>query len=281
MFVECIYFISGLIVGVIIVLALLKLLKKDENDIEAVLNRVLENYNKHFLFSNNQQVGAFGEYVLENVLTSVGLKKDREYFLQKKFDDKRPDVVIKLCDDKCLFIDSKANLKDYNDYLNANNEKDKNKKLNQIKSAIKTQVKNLSEKKYHEIGSTNSLIDFTLMFIPIESLYMFLFDNDNELFEYAIKKRVMIVSPSSLICILKIINSFNLKLKQKENVTKIVEITSNLGNKYFQMFNEFKKVQSAFSKINDNFFGNDNIQAQIEQLKEYGVELKSNDNILS
>ena len=146
MFVECIYFISGLIVGVIIVLALLKLLKKDENDIEAVLNRVLENYNKHFLFSNNQQVGAFGEYVLENVLTSVGLKKDREYFLQKKFDDKRPDVVIKLCDDKCLFIDSKANLKDYNDYLNANNEKDKNKKLNQIKSAIKTQVKNLSEK---------------------------------------------------------------------------------------------------------------------------------------
>lgn len=281
MFVECIYFISGLIVGVIIVLALLKLLKKDENDIEAVLNRVLENYNKHFLFSNNQQVGAFGEYVLENVLTSVGLKKDREYFLQKKFDDKRPDVVIKLCDDKCLFIDSKANLKDYNDYLNANNEKDKNKKLNQIKSAIKTQVKNLSEKKYHEIGSTNSLIDFTLMFIPIESLYMFLFDNDNELFEYAIKKRVMIVSPSSLICILKIINSFNLKLKQKENVTKIVEIASNLGNKYFQMFNEFKKVQSAFSKINDNFFGNDNIQAQIEQLKEYGVELKSNDNILS
>lgn len=281
MFVECIYFISGLIVGVIIVLALLKLLKKDENDIEVVLNRVLENYNKHFLFSNNQQVGAFGEYVLENVLTSVGLKKDREYFLQKKFDDKRPDVVIKLCDDKCLFIDSKANLKDYNDYLNANNEKDKNKKLNQIKSAIKTQVKNLSEKKYHEIGSTNSLIDFTLMFIPIESLYMFLFDNDNELFEYAIKKRVMIVSPSSLICILKIINSFNLKLKQKENVTKIVEIASNLGNKYFQMFNEFKKVQSAFSKINDDFFGNDNIQAQIEQLKEYGVELKSNDNILS
>lgn len=281
MFVECIYFISGLIVGVIIILALLKLLKKDENDIEAVLNRVLENYNKHFLFSNNQQVGAFGEYVLENVLTSVGLKKDREYFLQKKFDDKRPDVVIKLCDDKCLFIDSKANLKDYNDYLNANNEKDKNKKLNQIKSAIKTQVKNLSEKKYHEIGSTNSLIDFTLMFIPIESLYMFLFDNDNELFEYAIKKRVMIVSPSSLICILKIINSFNLKLKQKENVTKIVEIASNLGNKYFQMFNEFKKVQSAFSKINDDFFGNDNIQAQIEQLKEYGVELKSNDNILS
>ncbi|MCI5823861.1 MAG: DNA recombination protein RmuC [Candidatus Gastranaerophilales bacterium] len=278
---ECIYFISGLIVGVIIILALLKLLKKDENDIEAVLNRVLENYNKHFLFSNNQQVGAFGEYVLENVLTSVGLKKDREYFLQKKFDDKRPDVVIKLCDDKCLFIDSKANLKDYNDYLNANNEKDKNKKLNQIKSAIKTQVKNLSEKKYHEIGSTNSLIDFTLMFIPIESLYMFLFDNDNELFEYAIKKRVMIVSPSSLICILKIINSFNLKLKQKENVTKIVEIASNLGNKYFQMFNEFKKVQSAFSKINDDFFGNDNIQAQIEQLKEYGVELKSNDNILS
>ena len=179
-----------------------------------------------------------------------------------------------------MFIDAKANLKDYNDYLNTNSEKDKNKKLKQLKQAIKSQIKNLSEKKYHEIENSNNPIDFTLMFIPIESLYMFLFDNDNELFEYAIKKDVMIVSPSSLICILKIINSFNLKLKQKENINKIVEIALNLGNKYFQLFNEFIKVQSAFSKINDDFYGNDSIQAQIEQLKECGVELKSNDNIL-
>lgn len=280
MFVECIYFITGFGFGSVIVLTLFKLIRKDENDIEVVLNRVLENYNKHFLFSNNQRVGAFGEYVLENVLKAVGLKKDREYFLQKRFDDKRPDVVIKLCDNRCLFIDAKANLKDYNDYLNTNSEKDKNKKLKQLKQAIKSQIKNLSEKKYHEIENSNNPIDFTLMFIPIESLYMFLFDNDNELFEYAIKKDVMIVSPSSLICILKIINSFNLKLKQKENINKIVEIASNLGNKYFQLFNEFIKVQSAFSKINDDFYGNDSIQAQIEQLKECGVELKSNDNIL-
>lgn len=277
---ECVYFISGFVLGSVIVLTLFKLIRKDENDIEVVLNRVLENYNKHFLFSNNQRVGAFGEYVLENVLKSVGLKKDREYFLQKRFDDKRPDVVIKLCDNRCLFIDAKANLKDYNDYLNTNSEKDKNKKLKQLKQAIKSQIKNLSEKKYHEIENSNNPIDFTLMFIPIESLYMFLFDNDNELFEYAIKKDVMIVSPSSLICILKIINSFNLKLKQKENINKIVEIASNLGNKYFQLFNEFIKVQSAFSKINDDFYGNDSIQAQIEQLKKCGVELKSNDNIL-
>lgn len=277
---ECVYFISGFVLGSVIVLTLFKLIRKDENDIEVVLNRVLENYNKHFLFSNNQRVGAFGEYVLENVLKAVGLKKDREYFLQKRFDDKRPDVVIKLCDNRCLFIDAKANLKDYNDYLNTNSEKDKNKKLKQLKQAIKSQIKNLSEKKYHEIENSNNPIDFTLMFIPIESLYMFLFDNDNELFEYAIKKDVMIVSPSSLICILKIINSFNLKLKQKENINKIVEIASNLGNKYFQLFNEFIKVQSVFSKINDDFYGNDSIQAQIEQLKECGVELKSNDNIL-
>ncbi len=277
---ECVYFISGFVLGSVIVLTLFKLIRKDENDIEVVLNRVLENYNKHFLFSNNQRVGAFGEYVLENVLKAVGLKKDREYFLQKRFDDKRPDVVIKLCDNRCLFIDAKANLKDYNDYLNTNSEKDKNKKLKQLKQAIKSQIKNLSEKKYHEIENSNNPIDFTLMFIPIESLYMFLFDNDNELFEYAIKKDVMIVSPSSLICILKIINSFNLKLKQKENINKIVEIALNLGNKYFQFFNEFIKVQSAFSKINDDFYGNDSIQAQIEQLKECGVELKSNDNIL-
>ncbi len=277
---ECVYFISGFVLGSVIVLTLFKLIRKDENDIEVVLNRVLENYNKHFLFSNNQRVGAFGEYVLENVLKAVGLKKDREYFLQKRFDDKRPDVVIKLCDNRCLFIDAKANLKDYNDYLNTNSEKDKNKKLKQLKQAIKSQIKNLSEKKYHEIENSNNPIDFTLMFIPIESLYMFLFDNDNELFEYAIKKDVMIVSPSSLICILKIINSFNLKLKQKENINKIVEIALNLGNKYFQLFNEFIKVQSAFSKINDDFYGNDSIQAQIEQLKECGVELKSNDNIL-
>ena len=53
------------------------------------------------------------------------------------------------------------------------------------------------------------------MFIPIESVYMFLFDDDNNLFNYALQKEIIIVSPSSLSCILKIINSFNLKFKQK------------------------------------------------------------------
>lgn len=276
---ECVYFIFGFVLGIFIVLIIFKFLKNDDNKLENIFKNVLDNYNKHFLFLNNQNTGIFGEYILENILKSVGFKKDREYFLQKRFGDKRPDVVVKLCDERFICIDSKANLKDYYEYLNAECEKDKNKKLKQLKQAIKSQVKNLSEKKYHNIENLNNVIEFTLMFIPIESLYKFLFDDDN-LFNYALKYDIMIVSPSSLICILKIIHSFNLKLTQKENINKIVEIATNLGNRYFQIFNEFKKVQSTFSKISNDFYGSDSMQAQIEQLKEYGIELKSNDNIL-
>ena len=277
---ECVYFISGFIFGNLIVLILFKFLKNDSNKLENIFKNVLDNYNKHFLFLNNQNTGIFGEYILENILKSVGLRKDREYFIQKQFGDKKPDVVIKLSDERFVCIDSKANLKDYYEYVNAVNEKDKNKKLKQLKQAIKSQIKNLSGKKYHNIQNLNSSIEFTLMFIPIESVYMFLFDDDNNLFNYALQKEIIIVSPSSLSCILKIINSFNLKFKQKENINKIVEIAINLGNRYFQLYNEFKKVQSIFSEISNDFYGNESIQSQIEQLKEYGIDLKSNHNIL-
>lgn len=277
---EFVYFISGFLLGIFVVLIILKLVKIDDNNIENVFNKVLDNYNKHFLFLNNQNVGIFGEYILENILLSAGLKKDREYFLQKQFDDKRPDVVVKLSDGRFVFIDSKANLKDYYEYLNAVCEKDKNKKLKQLKQAIKTQIKTLSEKKYHNIENLNSVIDYTLMFIPVESIYKFLFDDDNDLFNYALKKDIMIVSPSSLICILKIINSFNLKFKQESNIKEIIETVSKISNNFLNILKDVKQIENTLFKIKNEVNGNNGMFKQIEKLEEFGVNIKTNDNIL-
>lgn len=277
---EFVFFISGFLFGIFIVLIIFKFVKRDENNIENVFNKVLDNYNKHFLFLNNQSAGIFGEYILENILISSGLKKDREYFLQKQFDDKRPDVIVKLCDGRLVFIDSKANLKDYYEYLNAVNEKDKNKKLKQLKQAIKSQIKNLSEKNYHNIQHSDSSIDFTLMFIPIESAYKFLFDDDNDLFNYAIKKDIMIVSPSSLICILRIINSFNLKFKQENNIKEIIETASCISNNFLNIIKDVKQIENTLFKINRDVNSNNGMLKQIEKLEEFGVNIKTDDNIL-
>ena len=273
---ECVYFVLGFISGIIIILIILKLIKNDTNNIESTFNRVLNNYNKHFLFSNNQNAGVFGEYILENILSSAGLKKDREYFIQKQFDDKRPDVVIKLDDSRCVFIDSKTNLKHYKEYLDANDTKNKEKKLKQLKAAIKLQINNLSVNEYHKIQNVDDTCGFTLMFIPVESMYELIFDNDNELFDFAINKNIIIVSPVSLICILKIIKSFNLKLKQNENISEIVSISSNLGNEFYTLINEVKKIGNICNKIRNNVYGSSNIHSQIEKLRDYGVEIKNN-----
>ena len=277
---EFVFFISGFLFGIFIVLIIFKLVKIDENNIENAFNKVLDNYNKHFLFLNNQNAGIFGEYILENILISTGLKKDREYFLQKQFGDKRPDVVVKLCDERLVFIDSKANLKYYYEYLNVINEKDKNKKLKQLKQAIKLQIKNLSEKKYHNIENLNSTINFTLMFIPIESAYKFLFDDNNDLFNYALKKDIMIVSPSFLICILRIINSFNLKFKQERNIKEIIETISKISNNFLNILKYVKQIENTLFKINKEVNENNEIFKQIEKLEQFGVNIKSNDNIL-
>ncbi|MGB5362210.1 MAG: DNA recombination protein RmuC, partial [Aureibaculum sp.] len=129
------------------------------------------------LKGDSKTQGNWGELVLEKVLEKSGLEKDREYFIEKSFSTTdenkvrlRPDVIINLPDNKKMIVDAKVSLTAYEQYVNSEDEKDKNKYLKEHILSLNRHVDQLSEKKYEDIYEIESP-DFVLLFVPIEPAF--------------------------------------------------------------------------------------------------------------
>ena len=126
------------------------------------------------LKGDSKTQGDWGEIQLERILERSGLRKGEEYSIQESFttDDgrKRPDVIINLPEEKKIIIDSKVSLMDYERFVSAEAEEDKNVNLKAFINSVRKHIKDLSEKKYQNLFDAGSL-DFVLMFIPIEPAF--------------------------------------------------------------------------------------------------------------
>jgi len=203
---------------------------KDQTDLRAELkklydlnSRISEEANNltRALKSDSKKQGNWGEIVLERVLERSGLVNGQEYETQvaaKDEDGKTifPDVIVKLPDEKHIIIDSKVSLVAYEAFVN---EEDLDKKegfLKQHVDSIKTHVKGLSEKNYQSASLFDSP-DFVLMFMPIESAFSAAIQTDIGLFQFAWDKKIVIVSPTTLLATLRTIESIWKHEKQTLN----------------------------------------------------------------
>lgn len=199
------------------------------------------------LKGNNKIQGNWGEMILEKLLEDSGLIEGREYFREQSYTNEdgsrsRPDVIIKLPNEKVIIIDSKVSLIDYERCIN-NNEND----LSTHIISIKNHIKNLSAKKYNELGSGFKL-DFILMFIPIEGAFLDAIKYDNELFQFAYNKNIIIVSPTTLYATLRTIENIWRNERQNKNIDEILKTASSLYDKFHTLYD---KVESLGKKIND------------------------------
>ena len=152
------------------------------------------------LKGDNKTQGNWGELILERVLQKSGLEKDREYFIQKAYEDSEgnkviPDVVLYLPNDKRMIIDSKVSLVSYEKYVNE--EEDENLKQKHLKEHLKSlnnHILQLSAKKYEDLYKMESP-DFVLMFIPVEPALYLAQNSDNSFFYTAFQKNILLVSP--------------------------------------------------------------------------------------
>ncbi len=193
---------------------------KDQTDLKAELkklydlnSRISEEANNltKALKSDSKKQGNWGEIVLERVLERSGLVKGQEYETQvmaKDEDGKTlyPDVIVKLPDNKHIIVDSKVSLVAYEAFVNEDNPDRKDSFLKQHIESIKTHVKALSEKNYQNASLFDSP-DFVLMFMPIESAFSAAIQTDISLFQFAWDKKIVIVSPTTLLATLRTIES--------------------------------------------------------------------------
>ncbi len=236
------------------------------------------------LKGDNKKQGNWGEVILERVLERSGLVRDREYRLQASItnvDGSRfqPDVIIDLPDEKHLVVDSKVSLIAYERLVNCESEDERKLFSKAHVESIRKHVQDLSSKNYHDLYQINSP-DFVLLFIPIESSFSFAVQIDAELFSDAWDKRVVIVSPSTLLATLRTIASIWKQERQNRNVLEIARLSGTMYDKFVGFVNDMegigkniKQSQTAYDNaINKLTEGNGNLTKTAEKIKNLGAK---------
>lgn len=225
--------------------------------------------------------GAWGEFILESILEKSGLERDREYTVQESFTTAdgrlRPDVIVRLPGNKHVIIDSKVSLTAYTAFVNAASDEEKAAALKAHLVSIRQHIKLLAEKSYQKL--TESGLEFIMLFIPIEPAYMLAIQHERSLYDEALEKRIVFVSPTLLIPSLQMIKN---QWKQENQQRHAVDIATKAGDLYdkFVGFSEDLVKLGQYMDTSKKFYeesmkklseGSGNLIRRVEELKKLGA----------
>jgi len=232
---------------------------------------------------DNKHQGNWGEEILNSMLTSFGFREGHEFDTQKQMKSEtgeiyQPDVILHLPDEKDIVIDSKVSLKDYKEYIaDISNEE----ALDRHVKSIENQIKNISIKEYENLEGVKTL-DFILVFIPIEGALLSAYNKNQSLHSDALKKNVLLVSPSSLSMSLKLVNFMWQTANQNKNSEEIARQAGAMYDKLALFVEELDRVEGHLDKAKDGYSearkklatGKGNLISRAEKIKTLGVAPK-------
>ena len=261
-------------------------LKDEVKRLSELNTRISEEANNltRALKGDTKTQGNWGEFILEKILERSGLEKDREYKVQvstKNVDGDiiRPDVVVFLPDNKHIIIDSKVSLTAYEALVSAESDEEREQFKKDHITSLRSHLKLLGEKNYQTAESLNSP-ELVLMFVPIEASFGIAVQADRELFNFAWDKKIVIVSPSTLLATLVTISSIWKQEKQTKNAIDIANRSGALYDKFVGFIDDMKNVGNQLIKSKETFDGamsklyegKGNIVKTIETLKTLGAK---------
>ncbi|HFK5511362.1 TPA: DNA recombination protein RmuC [Elizabethkingia anophelis] len=237
--------------------------------------------------------GNWGEMILESILEKSGLVKGREYYLEHELRDEnnkaiysefsgkkmRPDAVVKYPDERNVIIDSKVSLTAFTELVDETDSEIYTIKLNQHLLSIKNHIQQLSQKAYDDYGKS---LDFVMMFIPSEPAYIAAMQADQNLWNYAYERRILLLNPSNLITSLKLIADLWKREYQNRNTMEIAERGAKLYDKFVGFVENLEKVGKGLDQAKNAYTdaykqlstGNDNLVIQTQKLRALGIKSK-------
>ncbi|MBZ0179856.1 MAG: DNA recombination protein RmuC [Melioribacteraceae bacterium] len=253
------------------------------SDLNQQMSKDADNLTKALKGETKTQ-GTWGEFILETILEKSGLVKGEQYKIQESItqeDGRRlqPDVVVYLPENKTLIIDSKVSLTAYERFTSSDEDEERKNFLKQHIDSIRNHIKSLSEKNYQNISKLNSH-DFVLMFLPIEPAFALAVQNEENIFNYAFERNIVIVSPSTLFAVLRTIESIWRQEKQSKYAQEIAVLSGRLYDKFVNFLSDLDQVgqrleqaqrsfESAKRKISD---GQGNMISTAEKIRELGAK---------
>ncbi|WP_169859063.1 DNA recombination protein RmuC [Pseudomonas lundensis] len=227
--------------------------------------------------------GNWGELILERVLEHAGLEKGREYQTQvslKGPDGERfqPDVLIMLPGDKQVVVDSKVSLTAYQQFVAADDQVIGQAALKQHVLSLRNHVKGLAGKDYKRLEGLHSL-DFVLLFVPIEAAFSAALQAEPNLFQEAFDRNIVIVSPTTLLATLRVIDSLWKQERQSQNAREIAERAGWLYDKFVLFIQDLDEVGNRLQQLDKAYAaarnklteGRGNLVSRSEQLKLLGA----------
>jgi len=244
------------------------------------------------LKGNVKQQGNWGEMILSSILENSGLTENREYFLQEFIKDKsgeiikdengnglQPDVTIHYPDERKVIVDSKVSLVAWERHMSETDTNAQKQALEAHIKSLKAHIDGLSKKNYPKYAKA---LDHVILFVPIEPAFLEAVKQDTGLWKYAYDKKVLIVGPTNLLLVLKIVADIWQIEKQSKNAIEIAEKAGELYDKLLGFVESMEDVGAGLKKANQNYekamgqlsTGKGNAIKKAEELKGLGADTK-------
>jgi DNA recombination protein RmuC len=245
------------------------------------------------LKSDSRVQGAWGEDRLRYILESEGLQPYVDFYLQQTIRDvdndinRRPDCILKLPEGKCVIIDSKVSLTAYVNYCNASLPEDRARYLKQHLKSVTDHIDYLSDKQYQSLQGLQTP-DYVFLFMPIESAITLALNENEDIFTRALNKKIVLITPTTLVATLKVVKIIWQKENQVKNVELIFKQCGALYDKFVTFLEEMEKVgmglqsagksyKEAMDRLKDGVRKGDTIIGRFETIKK--LEAKTNKSI--
>lgn len=240
--------------------------------------------------TNISDMGQMGEVILENILENCGMTKNRDYKTQfsGKIDEGnnlRPDVVIFLPENRNIIIDAKVPMKDWYQYQNSDDSKEKESSIINFISSVKNHINSIHKKDYKNIINVNSP-EYVFIFMPHDYAFVTAQKFDPSLAAYAQQRQIIIVGPSTLIMCMKLIESIWKLEKQNKNSIEIANLAGQMYDQIIKSINVLsdseKNLHKALDSVSNakNYMkdGRGSLFSKAEEMKKLGANNKKEIN---
>ncbi|MGB6974584.1 MAG: DNA recombination protein RmuC [Terracidiphilus sp.] len=242
------------------------------------------------LRQDTQKQGHWGEQILLQILENSGLLRGEHYIYQESHaidgengqqGRQQPDVIVKLPEGRHLIIDSKVTLTAYQEYANANGDKEREVAVKRLLKSFRDHYTELAERNYHQIHGIKSP-DFVVLFAPIEPAFMLAIREDETIWNDAYQKGVLLAGPTTILFVVRIVENLWRQERQQRSVQKVVERGEKLYDKFVGFVEDLeligKRIDDAGQSYKDAFgkltSGRENLVRQVEMLRELGLRPK-------
>lgn len=226
--------------------------------------------------------GDWGEQVLTNILHDSGLREGEEYFVQDNVKDEegknlRPDVIVKGADGTRIIIDSKVSLTAYSDYVGAEDDEQRKAAIKANHESIWKHVEELAKKNYAKL--VDNAVPIVLMFVPNEGSYILAMNHDASLGSKAYQKGVLIINPTNLMVVLRLIFLTWQNTRQEKNYEAIRKAAAGIYEKYTSFAESYVALGRQIDTARNTYEkgvgqlreGRGNLSSRLESLLQYGV----------